>query len=304
LELARRGIKATGKKAEIKARLIDALARPVKALPEGMVKARGNVLGGFSETAYWSQLTPRDAPIIEPVNAFHGARAPTVPADETEQIAAKFDFGEVFERPNFDGTYRRNVIHRNGREKIDASGKPAQESAPLKYGCPNPAFIKKHGLNEKSRPVDWFAAFMPRSREKKEAHKFHIGQWRVWTNMKAQFMNAGQAGFMYPGFKPFSVEEIEMFLGLYIFNGLTPSPRVQQKFKTQKQDPVQGNDFIAGMFGSNSELRLKQFKAFFSVQNPMILPPSRKTNPNFKVDPFLSWIRTVAFTPSKAERRR
>ena len=71
-ELARRGVKAKGKKAELKARLIDALARSVKALPEGMVKARGNVLGDFAETAYWSQLKPRDAPISEPVNAFPG----------------------------------------------------------------------------------------------------------------------------------------------------------------------------------------------------------------------------------------
>jgi hypothetical protein len=295
-ELARRGVKAKGKKAELKARLIDALARSVKALPEGMVKARGNVLGGFAETAYWSQLKPRDAPISEPVNAFPGARAPTVPPDETEQIAAKFDFGELFERPNFAGTYQRNATNRNGRGKMDATGKPIQESAPLKYGCPNPAFIRKHGLTKESRPIDWFAAFMPRSREKKESHKFHIGQWCAWTNMKAQLMNAGQAGFLYPDFKPFSVEEIEMFLGLYIFNGLAPSPRVEFKFKTQQQDPVQGNDFIAGMFGSNSVRRLKHFKAFFSVQNPLIQPPSRKTNPNFKVDHFLTWIRTVGMT--------
>jgi hypothetical protein len=33
---------------------------------------------------------------------------------------------------------------------------------------------------------------------------------------------------------------------------------------------------------------------FFSVQNPLILLPSHKTNPNFKVDHFLSWIWTVA----------
>jgi hypothetical protein len=99
---------------------------------------------------------------------------------------------------------------------------------------------------------------MPRSREKKEAHKFHIGQeWCAWTNMKAQLMNAGQAGFFYLNFTPFLVEDIEMFLGLYIFNGLAPSPRAKQKFKTQQQDPVQGNNFIVGMFGSNSVHRLK-----------------------------------------------
>jgi hypothetical protein len=109
-------------------------------------------------------------------------------------------------------------------------------------------------------------------------------------------MNAGQRGFLYPDFTPFLVKEIEMFLGLYIFNGLTPSPHVELKFKSEKEDLVQGNDFIAVMFGSNDVRRLKQFKAFFSVQNPMISPPSRKTNPNFKVDAFLSWIRTVAVT--------
>jgi hypothetical protein len=59
---------------------------------------------------------------------------------------------------------------------------------------------------------------------------------------------------------------------------------------------VQGNDFIAGMFGSNSVRRLKHCKAFFAVQNLLILPPSRRTNPNFKVDHFLNWIRTVGMT--------
>ncbi len=87
-------------------------------------------------------------------------------------------------------------------------------------------------------------------------------------------MNAGQAGFLYPDFKPFSVQDIEMFLGLYIFNGLAPSPGVKFKFKTQQQDPVQDTNFIAGMFGSHSVRRLKHFKPFFSVQNPMILPLS------------------------------
>jgi hypothetical protein len=50
--------------------------------------------------------------------------------------------------------------------------------------------------------------------------------------MKAQFMNNAQHGFLYPDFTPFLVEEIEIFLGLYIFNGLTPAPRVELKFKS------------------------------------------------------------------------
>jgi hypothetical protein len=152
----------------------------------------------------------------------------------------------VYTQPNQHNSFSASLSTDISREKTDATGKPIQESALLKYGSPNPAFIRKHGLTKESRPVDWFALFMPRSREKKEANKFHIGrQWCAWTNMKAQLMNAGQAGFLYPDFKSFSVGEIEMFRGLYIFNGLALSPRVEQKFKTQQQDPVHGNDFIA-----------------------------------------------------------
>jgi FKBP-type peptidyl-prolyl cis-trans isomerase (trigger factor) len=58
-ELARRGVNAKEKKAKLKERLVDALERLVKDLPEGMVKAHGSILGGFAETAYWSQLKPR-----------------------------------------------------------------------------------------------------------------------------------------------------------------------------------------------------------------------------------------------------
>jgi hypothetical protein len=91
-------------------------------------------------------------------------------------------------------------MHRNGKDKTDATEKPIRELIPLKYGGPNPAFIKKHGLNKASGSVDWFAPFMLRRRERKEAHKFHIGQWCVWMNMKAQFTNPGHCGFSYPGF--------------------------------------------------------------------------------------------------------
>jgi hypothetical protein len=65
-ELARQGVNAKGEKAGLKARLIDALERFVKALPEGMVKARGNILGGFAGTAYLSQLKPRMSPYVNP----------------------------------------------------------------------------------------------------------------------------------------------------------------------------------------------------------------------------------------------
>jgi hypothetical protein len=103
-------------------------------------------------------------------------------------------------------------------------------------------------------------------------------------------------GFHILAFTPFLVSEIEIILGLYIFNGLAPSPHVENKFKLQKEDHVQGNVFIAGICGPNSVRHLKHFKAFFSVQNPMMPPQNCKTNPDSKVDLFLAWIGTVAIS--------
>ena len=55
-ELARRSINAKGKKAELKERLVDGLARLVKALPEGMVKACGNVKGWLLQNSQFFTL--------------------------------------------------------------------------------------------------------------------------------------------------------------------------------------------------------------------------------------------------------
>jgi hypothetical protein len=68
-------------------------------------------------------------------------------------------------------------MHKIGKDKkADATENPIGESIPPNYGGPNhPAFIKKNGLNKASRAVDWFAPFMLRRCERKEAPKFHIG---------------------------------------------------------------------------------------------------------------------------------
>ena len=112
-------------------------------------------------------------------------------------------------------------------------------------------------------------------------------KWAFWTNQKAISCSAGVPGGVYPSFTPFSYLEIEHFLGLYILQGLNPSPQVEMKFNSQQVDPVQGNDLCYCIFGANVVVRYKQFKAFFCVQDPSKIPPNRKEHPMYKVDSIL-----------------
>ena len=76
-------------------------------------------------------------------------------------------------------------------------------------------------------------------------------------------------------------------VGLYILNRICISPRIQYKFKTQDEDPVNGNDLCSAVFGSNAEKRLREFQSLFAVQDPMLVIPPCQRAPNHKVDPFL-----------------
>ena len=49
-------------------------------------------------------------------------------------------------------------------------------------------------------------------------------------------LGAGVPGGIYPAFKPFSYQEIERFIALYILQGLNPSPQVEMKFNSQETD--------------------------------------------------------------------
>jgi len=99
---------------------------------------------------------------------------------------------------------------------------------------------------------------------------------------------------MYPEFQPFTPVEVRQFLALYILQGLSPSPQNKMKFWLHHDDPVNSNDLCAKVFGKNAEKRHKHFKMFFAIQDPLKQVPPKSTHPNFKVDPFLAWIQTIA----------
>ena len=106
-------------------------------------------------------------------------------------------------------------------------------------------------------------------------------------------VGAGEGGSCYHEYKPFSSRELRQHLSLYIFNGLSPFPRVENKFKPQIKDPVHGNDFIYHSLGPNAERRHRHFKTFLAIQDPGIETPSKKKYPNWKVRPLLQWMKYV-----------
>ena len=83
-------------------------------------------------------------------------------------------------------------------------------------------------------------------------------------------------------------------IGVYILQGVSPSPRAELKMKSQRDDPINGNDMVYASIGSNGERRHRHFKCFFGVQDPRIATPSRKTNPNWKVEPVLKQVLRVS----------
>ena len=84
-----------------------------------------------------------------------------------------------------------------------------------------------------------------------ESSKACFEQWAKHTDHKATLMNVG------PTFMPFTKKEIKQFLGLFVMQGLSPSPQINQKIKPQVKDLVNGNDLFHNAFGCDAELRLK-----------------------------------------------
>ena len=69
------------------------------------------------------------------------------------------------------------------------------------------------------------------------------------------------------------------YFGLYMLNGLNPSPQISRKFNSQLEDPVQGNDMCHNAFGTNAAEQHVDFKGFFTIVDPRNPSATRKTYP-------------------------
>ena len=99
-------------------------------------------------------------------------------------------------------------------------------------------------------------------------------------------MNAGKGGTLYPHYNPFTVDEVMKHIGIYIWNGLSPSPQIDMKFQSSQISEVNGFDFLSQKFGPRAALRHREFKAFFTTVDPALPNPPRISHSNWKVAKF------------------
>ena len=93
-----------------------------------------------------------------------------------------------------------------------------------------------------------------------------MSTWTTFTNLKAGFQHAGKRGGPYEGeWKDFEPFELKKYIGVYILQGLSPSPQVKQKIRTQAEDEVNGCDFINCCLGPGAERQHNIFGWFFAV---------------------------------------
>ena len=297
-ELAKRGQPVSGLKNVLLERLKAALQQRLPLLTQADQAACSvDDLTGFSPHARWKALVPNDEAVVEPQNVT-GLRAPTIPEDDATFVPQKHNFSETFDRAPFLGKEKVPRRHRNGNPVLQ-DGKKVWDEKLNNNGGPKIEFLEEHGLNVDSSPQEWFKAFLPiyDGKTNNPTHPntpYWTHRWANFTNKKSVMLGAGVQGGVYPTFKAFSYLEIERFIGLYILQGLNPSPQVEMKFSSQASDPVQGNDLCFSMFGCDAVRRHKQFKAFFTVQDPAKISPDRKQRPTYKVDPIIKHLQEVS----------
>ena len=221
LEIRNVGLPRNKKKDSLRNHLKDALSKEMPVLPANQIKkATGDDMADFAVGAYWSELKP-DIDVEEPVNeAFPRARAPTVPVEDAGvPPRPKQSFSTLFDRPVFTGKQR---------------------------GGPRGSFLAKHNLTKDSLPFEFADAFFPmydnKERDDNGDPMLSMEYLARNTNMRANLAFAGEATYDdWSG--PFSIKEMRQHLGLYVMNGLSPSPSLEKKFDVD--DMANYNPFVA-----------------------------------------------------------
>ena len=220
--------------------------------------------------------------------------SPTEPVEKNlrSQQPTKRSFEAVFDRPPFVGTQDIPLFHPNKQRKLDPSTKQQLTETKVRTtGGPKTQWLKDNNLNEQSRPIDFFEAFLT---------KEILDDWTSYTNTRAIMEGAGKIGRkkkknrIYPDFVPFDIEELKQHIGVRILHGISPSPRLKMKFRSHKDDEVNGNDFVYRNLGPNAARRHKHFRRFFCVQDPTLPKPDQEKRPNWKIEAWFEHIQRVS----------
>ena len=72
-----------------------------------------------------------------------------------------------------------------------------------------------------------------------------------WLNVKAMIDNVGKRGGRYADFIDLTKCELMSHLFLYLLHAILPSPRLDTKFKSESEDPVNGLTLCNEVFGKS-----------------------------------------------------
>ena len=193
-ELSRHGQPVGGRKVVLLERLKMALFQqiPIQSRNNNPQQTTDN-LNGFSPNAKWRPLVPMVEAVEEPDNAAPLMHIPTIPVEDAEFVPQKHNFAERFDRECFIGKEKVPKFHRNG-VPVRVNGKQQMEERVTIKGGPKADFLLEKGLNESSKPQDWFNAFLPifdrKGKNPQNVNtRFRTHKWAI-RQIKKQFLAA------------------------------------------------------------------------------------------------------------------
>ena len=239
-ELRKRKLKVSGSKTVLQDRLKQAVKDKIAinaqnqkektTTKKATTKKKASVRKEFPDKAFWEPLEPIDTVVAEPTNPSFKTQtthAPTIDQADASFVPTKHNFSETWSRPAFEGMWKEPVKTRRGNLRRNQDGLVMTHDTPRSKGCVCDEFLTKNNLSTNSTPADFVAAFLPFKKNKYSTHrkeKPSFDLFAKWTNAKANLAGAGEGGTCYHDWKPFTARELRQHFGLYIFNGLSPSP--------------------------------------------------------------------------------
>ena len=201
-ELKKRGIKVTGKKAELQTRLLEGVLAGVEILAARPVEESDNSAGdAFHPGAYWKLLEPSGPAVNESEMTIDGVRfrEPTMPAEEHElnrdDRPKKRNYSEIFDRAPFTRSALLPVRNSNGTLKRKNTGEYVYAMQVTTVTVPDLEYLFAIGIDFESEPPDWFNIYFPKDRVKGTHPKaVTMDEFTAWANIKAMIANAGIRG--------------------------------------------------------------------------------------------------------------
>ena len=266
-----------GKKEYLRKRLTELRHQPLVSPATTSASRASKARSWISPGARWVEVLPDSEPAQEPERpeGFHG------PTEAPGPMHPKYNFTEHM---GID------------RSRCEFDGK-AEDTEP------DPEWLKEKKLSKESHPIDFVNAWFPDHAHNEATGKQNEWSWgdmATFTNLKATLAGVGTQIYSHEPWTPTDVPELKKLIGTFLLQGLNPSPDITMKFSSSKDDPVNGSDLVSAAWSPSGEKRFKVLKCVLAAQDPRVHPPSKKEQPNFKVNLHLH----MQLTPITCRRNR